>query len=142
MGHTRARDRLKIAAKIDGKRIMLKASGQWRHAYRNTGREREAETAKTLAWGDKNEQYHFCVSVWTCTFETVKIIHLNERLLVQIVEIGNRIRLKRSKEEKPFRGKKKKNDARLETKVTNRQNTKVQQIAVEYKKPCSVPTGK
>ena len=42
--------RLKIAAKIDGERIMLKASGQWAplHVQRESP-------------GGENEQYHFCV---------------------------------------------------------------------------------
>ena len=40
--------RLKIAAKIDGERIMLKASGQWAHVQRETFP------------GGENEQYHFC----------------------------------------------------------------------------------
>ena len=44
--------RLKIAAKIDGERIMLKASGQW--APLHVQRDRESP-------GGENEQYHFCV---------------------------------------------------------------------------------
>ena len=61
--HIETRDRLKIAAKIDGKRIMLKASGQWRHAYRNqpTALDRERNEKKEK---EKNN-IHFCANEWT-----------------------------------------------------------------------------
>ena len=63
--HIETRDRLKIAAKIDGERIMLKASGQWRHAYRNTP-EREflffREIHHWVYWGTKTNNIHFSVA--------------------------------------------------------------------------------
>ena len=64
--HIETRDRLKIAAKIDGKRIMLKASGQWRHAYRNQRnslRDRERNEKKETK--QKKNNIHFCANEWT-----------------------------------------------------------------------------
>ena len=54
--HIETRDRLKIAAKIDGKRIMLKASGQWRHAYRNQPTALDREKRKERK---RKKQYPF-----------------------------------------------------------------------------------
>ena len=50
--HIETRDRLKIAAKIDGKRIMLKASGQWRGACIQKKKPNE----KTVLDRERNEK--------------------------------------------------------------------------------------
>ena len=54
---------MKIAAKIDGKRIMLKASGQWRHAYRNQ------PTALDRERNEKKEKEKKTISIFVPTSE-------------------------------------------------------------------------